>query len=701
MEISKYKFTDLVDISVFDTFLDNLYKVARIPSAIIDMEGNILTGAGWQRICTDFHRKQPDAEKICIKSDTHIRDKITDGKPYVIYECPHGLVDSSSSIIIEGQHMANVFTGQMLHCPLTDKDIERFKNQAERYGFNEQEYLDALSEVPIFSIDKHRTILELLSQIAEEIAHTGFVNLRMKEQLKTDKQNLQRFSLLMDSLDALVYVADIDTHEVLFINKFGKKLLGADITGKLCWQSIQTGQSGPCDFCTNKYIVNDDGIPTGIHKWEFQNTLTGKWFNIHDRAIEWIDGRLVRLEIATDISERKQSEEEKFQLEALLIQSQKMEAVGTMAGGIAHDFNNIIQIILGNADMASIYIPRENPANNNIDAIFKASKKAQGIIKQLLSFGHSAKGNKKPFYLSRLVEESMKTIQATIPSSVVLSLDIPAKCKENTTDCLMVRVDSTQLYQIIMNLCVNAVQAMNEKGEMRIGVSEITIDDKTTSKGLASGTYGCLFVSDTGPGIEEAVIGKIFDPFFTTKDVGKGTGMGLSVVHGIVEEHGGRILVDSKLGYGTTFKIYLPVSKSESEIEPKDFDPIPEGTENLLVVDDDKDLLKIERHLLLDLGYTVTAKTSPIEALEVFRDQPNSFDVIILDQTMPEMTGDDLAKEILNIRPETPIILCTGYSNLITEEKAKEIGITEFCMKPVDKRKLAEMVRKVLDEKTR
>jgi signal transduction histidine kinase/ligand-binding sensor protein len=692
----EYKFSDLIDIKVFDQLLDHLYEVAQIPSAIIDMEGNVLTGAGWQRICIDFHRKHPDSEKICITSDTHIHKEIESGEPYVVYECPHGLVDSCCPIIIEGEHVANVFTGQMLHEPLTDKDIDRFKNQAKKYGFNEQEYINALNEVPVYPIDKHKSILDLLSKLAEEIAKTGLSQLRLLKQQKVDMKNIQRFQAVLDSLDALVYVADIDSYEVLFVNKYGIDLLGGrDFTGKICWQSIQTNQEGPCDFCTNKYIVDDDGKPTGVYEWEFQNTKTGKCFSIKDRAIEWIDGRIVRLEIATDISRRKEREEEKAILERQLLQSQKMEAVGTMAGGIAHDFNNILGIVMGNADLALNTVPQENPATHNLDSILQASKRAKNIVKQLLSFSRSEEASRKPYYLCRLVQECMNTVKAVIPSSVKLSVVVPIKCEEDITSCLMVDVDPNQIYQVLMNLCVNAVQAMSEVGNIEVCVAEVTIDDPTILPGLDIGTYERLTVTDTGKGVDESIAVKVFDPFFTTKAVNKGTGMGLSVVHGIVEEHGGKVFFDSEPGVGTTVSIYLPAIKG-NDTKTEEEKELLKGSENILLVDDEISLLEVESHMMRSLGYAVTPVSSSTEALEVFSKKPDDFDLIILDQTMPNLTGVELAKKILQLRPQMPIILCTGFSNLVSAEEAKEIGIKAFCMKPLEKETVSKEIRNVL-----
>jgi signal transduction histidine kinase/ligand-binding sensor protein/ActR/RegA family two-component response regulator len=680
--------------------LDRLYEVARIPSAIIDMEGNILTGAGWQRICLEFHRKNPAAEEICIASDRKIAADIKAGKPYAIYECPHGLVDSSCPIVIEGEHVANVFTGQMLHTPLTDEIRERFRRQAREYGFDEEAYLEALAEVPVFPLEKHRAILDLLSQLAQQIAQTGLSRLRAIDQGRLVRESEKRFRLLMDSLDALVYVADMDTYEVLFINKFGRDLLG-DITGRTCWKSIQEGQSGPCDFCTNKYLLDTDGKPAGVHAWEFQNTVTGRWFLIRDRAIEWMDGRVVRLEIATDFTERMTVEEEKQALEAQLRQAQKMEAVGTLAGGIAHDFNNILAIILGNASLALYDSPGDSPVRKEIEEISAAAHRAKELVEQILSFSRRDKGKKKLLPLCHLVEENMKMWRATIPSTVEIRIDIPDRCHENPAACGQVLVDPTQIHQLLLNLGTNAVQAMEEKGTLAITVREVAVGGggEEPHPGLTPGTYERLTVSDTGGGMDEAIIENIFDPFFTTKEAGRGTGMGLSVVHGIVANHGAKIFVDSAPGKGSTFAVYFPVAATgQREEEAGAVRSMPTGSERILFVDDEKSLAAAGSKMLARLGYTVMTETGGDAALETFRAHAGEIDAVITDQTMPRVTGAELAAAMLRIRPDLPIILCTGHSNLITEKEALALGIRKVCLKPLSMEGLAVALRQALDE---
>jgi signal transduction histidine kinase/CheY-like chemotaxis protein len=398
---------------------------------------------------------------------------------------------------------------------------------------------------------------------------------------------------------------------------------------------------------------------------------------------------------------QKKSAEKQKRLEAILQQSQKMEALGTMAGGIAHDFNNILAIILGNADIAQDDIPVGNPAKESIGQVLIAATRAKDLVKQILSFSRQDQSEKEPLYLCRLIEENMKSLRSVIPTSVKLKTNITAKCRDNSADCLMVHIDSTQIYQVFLNLCINAVQAMDEKGVLEISLDEITFEDKipVNRLGLQPGTYEYLSVSDTGPGISPKIVQNIFDPFFTTKEVGKGTGMGLSVVHGIIEEHGGKIFVESEPGKGATFHIYFPAIEIEREEETEEVEPLLTGKERILLVDDDEMLAAMGKGMLERiLGYSVTAKTDSSEALDLFQKNPSEFDLVITDQTMPNITGIELSVKLLAIRPNLPIILCTGYSSTVDRAKARQVGISEFVSKPFNKYEIAKLLRQVLDE---
>jgi PAS domain S-box-containing protein len=395
-----------------------------------------------------------------------------------------------------------------------------------------------------------------------------------------------------------------------------------------------------------------------------------------------------------DITDRKLAEEEKKKLEAQLQQAHKMEAIGTLAGGIAHDFNNILGIILGNTELAIDDVPEWDLARFNLQKIRSASLLAKDVVHQLLSFARKTKLEKKPTNIIPIIKESLKLLRSSIPTSIEIRQNI-------TKNVDKILADPTQINQVLINLCTNADHAMPDGGILEISLKNIELDEDTATQysDLNSGQYVNLTVSDTGHGISQGDIDRIFDPYFTTKEVGKGTGMGLPVVHGIVKSHGGTISVESKLGKGTTFHIYFPVIEAEAVIETETVEELPMGNERILFVDDEESMVYVGRTRLERLGYQVETRMNPVEALELLRSQPDQFDLIITDMTMPKMTGDKLTREILNIRPDIPIILCTGFSEKINGEKAKEIGAAGYLDKPHDKRDLAIRVRQVLDGK--
>ena len=397
-----------------------------------------------------------------------------------------------------------------------------------------------------------------------------------------------------------------------------------------------------------------------------------------------LDDKNLLLIIAEDITSQKN-------LEIQLQQAHKMESIGTLAGGIAHDFNNILGIIVGNTELAIDDFPEWNPARHNLEEIRIASFRARDVVRQLLSFARKTKLEKKPTNIIPIVKESLQLLRSSIPTSIEIRQNIPI-------DMDTILADPTQINQILINLCTNADHAMKDGGIIDVILKNVELGENATAQyhELNPGPYVNLTVSDTGHGIPKEKIDRIFDPYFTTKEVGKGTGMGLAVVHGIVQGHNGLITVESELGKGTTFSIFFPVVKKEAVVETETDEDLPTGNERILFVDDEESIAKLGHQILERLGYKLESTTSPIEALALFRSQPDQFDLVITDLTMPKMTGDKLVKEILNVRSDIPIVLCTGFSEKIDEKKAKEIGASDYIEKPLDTRDFAFKVRKVL-----
>jgi len=396
--------------------------------------------------------------------------------------------------------------------------------------------------------------------------------------------------------------------------------------------------------------------------------------------------------ILIDFTPVKIAEEEKKKLEIQLQQAQKMEAIGALAGGIAHDFNNILSAIIGYTELAMLNEGAEH-CTTELNEALKAANRAKDLVKQILAFSRQTDEERMPVRASLVAKEAVKFIRATIPATIEIKTRIDDKSGA-------VLANSVELHQIIMNLCTNAQHAIGEQAgllEVAVQNTEIDLSQKNDLIDLEIGSYVRISVKDTGNGMTRDVMKKIFDPYFTTKKKGVGTGLGLAVVHGIVKKYGGTIKVESELGKGTTFHIYLPKANIAAPIKAEKPKPLMGGSERILFVDDEKMLVEIGQQALQRLGYDVVSRNSPIEALELFKAKPDFFDLVITDKTMPGMTGDGLAKELMSIRPSLPVVICTGYSQTVDQERAKQMGIKAFVMKPILINELAAAVRKALD----
>jgi len=534
------------------------------------------------------------------------------------------------------------------------------------------------------------------------------------------KKSETKYRELVQNANSIILRMDTQG-KVTFFNEFAQsyfgftedEILGKSVVGTIFSESNSAGQD-------LKAMIQDIGIhPEKYATNENENMRRNHervWVSWTNKAIRDENGNILEiLCIGNDITARKR-------LETQLQQSQKLEAIGTLAGGIAHDFNNILAGIMGYIEIAYYDLPEHNQSRQNLDKALKASHRAKDLIKQILALSRKSEQEQKPIQTHLVIKEALKLLRASLPSTIEISQDV-------STDSDTILGDPTQIHQVLMNLCTNAHHAMGDKG----GVLKVTLRnvefglrpggafapkgirnldlkiDKNQSKirnmkfamehpDLQPGPYVELTVRDTGHGIDSATIARIYDPYFTTKEIDVGTGLGLSVVHGIVKSHGGSIAVSSEPGKGTTFNILFPRLEVGAEDEAKPHKVLSYGHERILFVDDEEDLVEIGKQMLEHLGYEFVAGTNSIEALEVFRAQPDKFDLVITDQTMPKMAGAELAKELMRIRPDIPIILCTGYSEVISKDKAKAIGIQEFLMKPLYIHDLAKAIRKVLDK---
>lgn len=521
-------------------------------------------------------------------------------------------------------------------------------------------------------VDEHRRTMKVLKE-NEERFHQMLENLRLIA-VMLDTRGIVTFCN-----KALLDLTGWERDEVIGENWF-TKFLSPEARSKvetLFFERISSGDFPP-------YYENEIVTRQG------ESRLIG-WSNVLLRDLK---GNVAGgTGIGEDITERKR-------LESRLQQAQKMEAIGTLAGGIAHDFNNILSAVMGYADMARNDVPEGSRAQSYLEEVLKAADRAKELTKQILVFSRKGEDRLGEEWLgvqiSLVVKEALKLLRATLPTTVQIRQNLTAPPNS------LVMADPTQVHQVLMNLCTNASYAMRETGGvLEVGLAEVDLDRHAggANADLEPGRYLKLTVSDTGQGMDRSTMEKIFDPFFTTKPKGEGTGMGLSVVHGIVKSHRGAITVYSEPGQGSVFHVYLPKLEQAAPPSYVGDASIPTGQGRILLVDDEETLAEMGKRILERLGYQVTAMTSPVEAFDVFCAQPDGFDLVITDYTMPQMTGTVLAGEIIGIRPDIPIILCTGFSEMITKEKAERMGIQAFIMKPLSMGEMARIVSDVLSGK--
>lgn len=396
-------------------------------------------------------------------------------------------------------------------------------------------------------------------------------------------------------------------------------------------------------------------------------------------------GRKVRVLAIRDLTERKD-------MEGQLAQSQKLEAMGTLAGGIAHDFNNILSAIIGYSELTMLSLPQDTVAGKNVNHILNAGNRAKALVQQILTFAHKSEQKQEPVQMALVVQEVTKLLRASMPTSIEINTDLSSSS--------FVLSDTTNIHQVIMNLCTNAGKAMMDGGILKVSLKDITIDEWFVVRypDITEGRYVRLTIEDTGTGIPEDIRSRIFDPFFTTRSKEDGTGLGLSVVHGIVKDAGGLVTVQSEPDVGTRFDVYLPVLQNMANGTTEITENLPCGTESVMLVDDESALVEVGQEILSSLGYAVETFIDPDDALDAFYASPDRFDLIISDMTMPRMGGDRLAAQMLSVRPDIPIIIYTGYSERFSEQEAITLGVKKFIFKPVDIATLAVTIREVLDE---
>jgi PAS domain S-box-containing protein len=544
------------------------------------------------------------------------------------------------------------------------------------------------SPIGVLALFKKQPIAPEEMKFMEDLANTTSQVIQAGMAEEALRESEERFRVLSENVPDIIYTMNL-LGAITYVNPSWKRILGHDKEEVLGKYFIEFAKEEERRICRKLFkSIRDEGktvnnyIGTMLTKDGKERVFNmNSAFNLDSQGcISGVVGSM------KDITEMREMEKKFYQ-------TQRMESIGTLAGGIAHDFNNILGAILGYTEMALTKQNIDDRQRHYLEQVYKAGERARDLVKQILTFSRPQEQERKPVFITPIIKEGIKLLRSSLPTTIKIN----QKIKDTS---IMVLADPTQFHQVLMNLCTNASHAMREKGgilDIQLICERIESFETPHPFNLIAGDYAKLIVSDTGHGIESAIIDRIFDPFFTTKESGEGTGLGLSVVYGIVKNHGGAIDVSSEHGKGTTVTVYFPLIKAEELRQEREPEQILRGSERILFIDDEAALVELGSMMITSLGYHVTPRTSSIEALEAFRANPNGFDLVITDMTMPNLRGDYLARELLKIRPDIPIILCTGFSEMISEEKSKDIGIRQLIMKPISKKNLAKVVREVLD----
>jgi len=507
---------------------------------------------------------------------------------------------------------------------------------------------------------------------------------------KHSDEELTRLATAVDQADEMIAVSDSNGY-LLYVNPAFERLTGyskEELLGQNAASLNREGAGANADFKMDVLLnITDGTIWKGRLK---QARKDGSFLDLETSItpIKSATGEIINyVSVQRDVTKEIRMQEQ-------LRQAQKMEAIGTLAGGIAHDFNNILGAIIGYTELSLDTVQATGNGHSHMSCVLKSANRAKELVQQILAFSRRSEKAKKPLALIPILKETLKFLRASLPATIEIRQRIE-------TDQDIIMADFTEIHQVFMNLCTNAGHAMKERtGVLEVVLSALDSGSEIEGVPLGPGPYLTLAVTDSGHGIPREILGRIFEPYFTTKDKGEGTGLGLAVVHGIVKDHGGEIAVYSEEGQGTTFYVYLPMIKHDGGVL-HDTEPalIPGGNEHVLLVDDEKDLVDIAQKTLEVLGYRVTARISPVDALEAFKSKYDTIDIVITDKTMPNMTGFELARELRKIKRDIPIILCTGFSAPEDLEQTNACGINEVIMKPLVKKQMARSIRNALDKK--
>ncbi len=603
------------------------------------------------------------------------------------------LKETDIQVLITDQRMPGMTGTELLeHAATKYPDILRYMLT----GFSDFDPLmDAINKGKLLGYFSKPIDHEFIKSRIEEGLKRHYLELKNQNLLAELRQSEIFLTAIIENIPDMIFVKDAENLSYVQFNRAGETLVGypvEEMIGKTDYD-LFSEEEADLSTCKDREVLETKRL-IDITEETIQTRFQGKRW-LHTKKIPILDAHgnpLYLLGVSRDITEHREMLENEKKLEAQLRQAQKMQAIGTLAGGIAHDFNNILTAIIGFSDLALGFVEKGSRLEVYMQEVNTAGNRAKELVKQILTVARQSKTELIPVEIRLIAKEALNLIRSTLPTTIDIRTSLDSHA--------IILGDPTHIHQIFMNMCTNAAQAMEKgSGILTVSLSDSKLDRDTKEKpaDLVPGDYITITVTDTGKGISEKDMEFIFEPYFTTKDAGTGTGLGLSVVQGIVKSYGGDISVQSEIAHGSTFTIYLPAIKTNTRCEPETFDILPAGNERVLVIDDEPAIATLYGEILSQLGYEVSTRTNSIEALEQFRRSPNDFELVITDMSMPKMAGDRLAAELMKIRPDIPVILCTGYNKNISSTLAAEIGIRALLMKPLTKTVLAKTVRNVLD----
>jgi len=694
----KYEFKDLVAIDQLRNIFESFSVATGFTTGLVSFpEQELLIATGWRDVCTKFHRKNASSKIHCKTSNITLTTNLKNHKETFVCKCQNGLVDGATPIIVDGVHIANLATGQIF---FTEPDLERFRKQGEEYGYDLDEYLEAVRNTPIVSEERFKKVLKFLSGIAVMLAEQALMKLRhqqISEKLKVQEEYAK--TLFQDSRIPLAII-DTETLEFLDCNQAAVSIYGYEEKREIVGRSLLDVSAPLQDDDTaslvlmQKYI--DRALETGhvIFRWK-QQRPSGEFWAAEVQLTIIIIGDKKHFQLTVlDITERVRVKEENFQLERQLVQSRKMEAIGQLAGGIAHDFNNMLSGIMGAAQLlqSSKHLQGQRESRM-VDIILKASERAGDTVSKLMVFGRKTKYDFTEINIHDVIDSTLAILNNTISKNIIISFDQKALRD-------IVKGEYSELQNVFLNLAINATHAMPDGGQLIFSTSNVYINSKDCDVShfdIQPGEYIKVSVCDTGHGIPKENLEKIFEPFFTTKEQGKGTGLGLSTTYGIINGHNGSISVDSEEGVGTTFHILIPIAEKveRTGTENGTTDTTVKGWGKILLVDDEEIVRNALTCVLQEAGYDVIAAVDGLQSLEFYQ-RHRDVELVIMDSIMPGPSGAEIFYKLRKLDNSCKVILMSGFSKDEDLAALKADGLLAFIRKPFNNKDLLVLVSKTL-----